>query len=160
MLFTKILGNITDLEDYKNYKIDRIILKSDDLEKKILRVTTVNGIEHGIDLKESGDKLTNGSILFDDGELLIIVETELERALIISPTTMEQMGEIAHFLGNMHTPIKIENDKIYLHYDKYLENTLKEKNYPFEIKNFKFKKALRHIDHSHGHIHQHGHSHE
>lgn len=157
MLFEKILGNIKDFNNKKDYEIEKIIIKSDDLEKRILRVTSENGNEYGISLKDSGTKLENGSVLFDDGKKLIIIETDLEKVLVISPKDMDQMGEIAHFLGNMHTPIKIEHSKIYLHYDKYLDNTLKEKKYTFEIEYLKFKRALRHIEHSHGH---HGHSHD
>ena len=157
MLFEKLLGNIKDIDNKNNYEIEKIIIKSDDLEKRILRVESLSGNEYGINLKDSKNKLENGSILYNDGKRIVVVETDLEKVLVISPKDMNQMGEIAHFLGNMHTPIKIENEKIYLHYDKYLDNTLKEKKYPFDIEYLKFKKALRHIEHSHGH---HGHSHD
>lgn len=157
MLFEKVLGNIKDIKDKDSYEVEKIIIKSDDLEKKILRVESVNGNEYGISLKESGDKLENGSILYNDGTKIIFIETDLEKVLVISPKDMNQMGEIAHFLGNMHTPIKVENGKIYLHYDKYLDNTLKEKKCPFDIEYLKFKRALRHIEHSHG---NHGQSHD
>lgn len=157
MLFEKVLGNIKDIDNKDSYEIEKIIVKSDDLEKKILRVKSSTGNEYGISLKESGDRLENGSILYNDGKKIVIVETDSEKVLVISPQNMNQMGEIAHFLGNMHTPIKIENGKIYLHYDKYLDNTLKEKKWAFDIEYLKFKKALRHVEHSHGH---HGHSHD
>ncbi|WP_432205031.1 urease accessory protein UreE [Cetobacterium somerae] len=157
MLFEKILGNIKNIKNKEDFEIERIIIKSDDLEKRILRVHSEDDNEYGISLKESGMKLENGSILYNDGKKVVIVETDLEKVLVISPKDMNQMGEIAHFLGNMHTPVKIENGKIYLHYDKYLDNTLKEKKCPFEVEYIKFKKALRHIEHSHGH---HGHSHD
>ena len=42
MLFEKILGNINDIDNRDNYEIEKIIIKSDDLEKKILRVESVN----------------------------------------------------------------------------------------------------------------------
>lgn len=157
MLFEKVLGNIKDIDNKDSYEIEKIIVKSDDLEKKILRVKSSTGNEYGISLKESGDRLENGSILYNDGKKIVIVETDSEKVLVISPQNMNQMGEIAHFLGNMHTPIKIENEKIYLHYDKYLDNTLKEKKWTFDIEYLKFKKALRHVEHSHGH---HGHNHD
>lgn len=34
MLFEKILGNINDIDNRDNYEIEKIIIKSDDLEKK------------------------------------------------------------------------------------------------------------------------------
>ena len=157
MLFEKILGNLKELKDKAHYEIEKIVVKSDDLERKIMRVTSDKGVEYGISLKESGDKLENGAILYNDGKKIIIIETDVEKALVVSPKDMNQMGEIAHFLGNMHTPVKVENNKIYLHYDKYLDNTFKEKNYPFEIEYIKFKKALRHAEHGHGHLHGHAH---
>lgn len=157
MLFERILGNIKEINNLDDYQIDNIVIKSDDLEKKILRVVSEKNLDCGISLKESGQKLEDGSILYNDGKKLIVVRANLEKIIVIKPENITQMGEIAHFLGNMHSPINIENGKIYIGYDKYLAEIFKEKGFPYEVEKLRLEKALRHIEQMHG---LHGHSHD
>ena len=37
MVFERVLGNIKDIENINNYHVEKIILKSDDLLKRIIK---------------------------------------------------------------------------------------------------------------------------
>ena len=62
MIFTKVDALVKDI-DVDKYHIETVILSSDDLNKKIIRVKSDHGNEFGIRL-DKGQKLQNGSAFF------------------------------------------------------------------------------------------------
>ena len=56
-----------------NWKIDPEI-KSEKVPKLILQPVVENALEHGLDLKEEGDKILNLSFVSDGDDVLISVE--------------------------------------------------------------------------------------
>ena len=77
MIFTKVDALVKDI-DVDKYHIETVILSSDDLNKKIIRVKSDHGNEFGIRL-DKGQKLQNGSAFFiDDHHVLAIgVESQI-----------------------------------------------------------------------------------
>lgn len=59
MIFTKVDALVKDI-DVDKYHIETVILSSDNLNKKIIRVKSDHGNEFGIRL-DKGQKLQNGS---------------------------------------------------------------------------------------------------
>ncbi|WP_300331599.1 urease accessory protein UreE [Fusobacterium sp.] len=159
MILDKILGNIKDMEhhheecehhhhDEYHIHIERIYLESDELLKRVLRVKTDHGNEYGISLPK-GSEMKDGDILFNDGHSMIIVSVKEDDVLVITPRDINEMGEVAHNLGNKHLPVQIEEGKIIIQYDYLVEKFLQEIKVEFERKNMKLKQAFRHVDHSH-----------
>ncbi|WP_300360904.1 urease accessory protein UreE [Fusobacterium sp.] len=159
MILDKILGNIKDMEhhheecehhhhDEHHIHIERIYLESDELLKRVLRVKTDHGNEYGISLPK-GSEMKDGDILFNDGHNMIIVSVKEDDVLVITPRDINEMGEVAHNLGNKHLPVQIEEGKIIIQYDYLVEKFLQEIKVEFERKNMKLKQAFRHVDHSH-----------
>ncbi|SUL37589.1 Urease accessory protein UreE [Staphylococcus aureus] len=73
------------------------------------RVVTDHGTEIGIRLKQPID-LQYGDILYADDHNMIIVDVNSEDLLVIQPRTLQEMGDIAHQLGNRHLPATIYRD--------------------------------------------------
>ena len=147
MILDKILGNIKDMTDIHCH-IERIYLESDELLKRVLRVTSDHGHEYGIYLPK-GSEMKDGDILFNDGHNIVVISVKEDDVIVITPRDINEMGEIAHNLGNKHLPVQIEDGKIIIQYDYLIEKFLQDLKVNFERKNMKLKQAFRHVDHSH-----------
>lgn len=147
MILDKILGNIKDMEDIHCH-IERIYLESDELLKRVLRVTSDHGHEYGISLPK-GSEMRDGDILFNDGHNMVVISVKEDDVIVITPRDINEMGEVAHNLGNKHLPVQIEDGKIIIQYDYLVEKFLQDLQVNFERKNMKLKQAFRHVDHSH-----------
>ena len=121
MIFTKVDALVKDI-DVDKYHIETVILSSDDLNKKIIRVKSDHGNEFGIRL-DKGQKLQNGSAFFID-----------------------EMGITAHILGNTHKPIEVKDAKIYLEVDPVVEQVLTQKEIAYTIEEVVLDKPLRHVN--------------
>jgi len=147
MILDKILGNIKDMEDIHCH-VERIYLESDELLKRVLRVTSDHGHEYGISLPK-GSEMRDGDILFNDRHNMVVISVKEDDVIVITPRDINEMGEVAHNLGNKHLPVQIEDGKIIIQYDYLVEKFLQNLQVNFERKNMKLKQAFRHVDHSH-----------
>jgi urease accessory protein len=147
MIIENILGNIATIEK-KAPHIERVYVESDALVKRIQRVVTDHGKEIGIRLKENKD-LVDGDILYMDERNMIVIQVLADDILTICPTSIQQMGEIAHQLGNRHLPAQFEGNEMLVQYDYLVEDLLKQLDIPYRREERKVKQAFRHIGHSH-----------
>jgi urease accessory protein len=147
LIIEKIIGNVENM-GLNGRHIERVYLSSDELVKRIQRVTTDHGKEIGIRLKDPKD-LTDGDILFMDQHNAIIVSVTADDLLVIRPVSIKQMGEISHQLGNRHLPAQFDEDVMLVQYDYLVEELLVQLNIPYNRENRKVKQAFRHIGHQH-----------
>lgn len=151
LIIERIENNLEDLkkEELLNRHIERVYLESAHLVKRIQRVKTDHGREIGIRLKDPRD-LVAGDILYMDDKNMIVIDVVADDLLVISPRNLEEMGTIAHQLGNRHLPAQFEDDVMMVQYDYLVEELLKELQIPFKREDRKVRQAFRHIGHSHG----------
>jgi len=148
MIIEQIVGNVEDIPASGRH-IERVYLSSDDLVKRIQRVTTDHGKEVGIRLKEPKD-LIDGDILCMDEHNMIVISVMNDDLLVIQPTNIKQMGEIAHQLGNRHLPAQFEGEDMLVQFDYLVQELLEQLDVPYSRQIRKVKKAFRHIGHQHG----------
>ncbi|MFM1654911.1 urease accessory protein UreE [Brevibacillus sp. B_LB10_24] len=151
MIIEQILSDLEHvrIDDRRNRHLEKVYLHSDDLVKRIQRVVTDHGRELGISLREPRD-LMDGDVLYMDDESMIVIEVIPEDLLVISPRSMQEMGEVAHKLGNRHLPAQFQEDRMLVQYDYLVEAMLDEENIPYAREKVKVKNAFRHVGHSHG----------
>ncbi|PYZ93315.1 urease accessory protein UreE [Salipaludibacillus keqinensis] len=147
MIIEKIVGNLSTTTEQPPH-LERVYMESDELVKRIQRVTTDHGKEIGIRLPENRE-LADGDILFQDDNNMIVVSVTKDDLLAIQPISIQQMGDIAHQLGNRHLPAQFEGEEMLVQYDYLVEKLLKELEIPYKRENRKVRKAFRHIGHSH-----------
>lgn len=147
MIIEKVIGNVETLEN-KGLHVERVYMNSDDLLKRIKRAVTDHGNELGIRLKEN-QELHDGDILYMDNRNMIVVSVLEDDVLTITPRSMEQMGEIAHQLGNRHLPAQFEANDMIVQYDYLVEELLEGLGIPYRREKRKMKQAFRHIGHHH-----------
>lgn len=150
MIIESIITNIDEMpmEELSKRHKEKILLESSDLVKRIQKVTTDHGKEIGIRLKNPRD-LKAGDVLFMDDKNMIIVDVLSDDLLVIRPRSLQEMGTIAHQLGNRHLPAQFENDEMLVQYDYLVEDLLQELQIPYQREARKVKQAFRHIGHSH-----------
>ncbi|MEB6275331.1 urease accessory protein UreE [Staphylococcus xylosus] len=149
MIIEEIVGNIANISDNdKGKHIEKVYLENSDLVKRIQRVKTDHGNEIGIRLKQPID-LQYGDILYKDDTNMIVVDVNSEDLLVIKPRSLQEMGDIAHQLGNRHLPAQFTETEMLVQYDYLVESLLKDLGIPYEHEDRKVNKAFRHIGHSH-----------
>ncbi|XZI52907.1 urease accessory protein UreE (plasmid) [Clostridium perfringens] len=151
MIFEEVIGNINDIENLSDFHIEVIYLDSDNLSKRILRVISDHDNEYGIYLGDKDTSLSNGDILFNDGKNLIVIKTNSEDVIVIRPNDINEMGVVAHLLGNTHVPVQIKDGKIILQYDYVIEKMLKDMNIKYSLENISLEKAMKHVNYAHKH---------
>lgn len=147
MIIERIVGNIETAEKLAPHK-EKVYMESSDLVKRIQRITTDHGKEIGIRLKDAKD-LQDGDILYQDEKNMIVISVLADDLLVISPTSLQQMGEIAHQLGNRHLPAQFEGGEMLVQYDYLVEDLLKQLSIPHHREERKVRQAFRHIGHKH-----------
>ena len=106
MIVTSITENTHDLpaQALAGLHIEHVVLPLEDLAKRIQRVRTDHGRELGIRLSPGAPDLRDGDVLARDDRAAVVVRLEPSDVLVIAPATIEQMGVVAHNLGNRHLP--------------------------------------------------------
>ncbi|QNQ80929.1 urease accessory protein UreE [Lactobacillus sp. PV034] len=150
MILTEIYRNVDDIPKIDSYHIETAVVKSDDLLKSILRVKSDHGNEYGIRLENKNDVLENGSAFLLGDKHLLVLSVLADEAIVIRPKDIDQMGVIAHLLGNLHKPVEVKNGEITLLLDKVVVNTLEKENIDYSIEKIKFDKPLKYVDLSNG----------
>ena len=150
MVFERVLGNIKDIKNIKDFHVEKITLKSDDVVKRIIRVTSDHGHEYGISL-DKGKTLNNGDILLNDGHNLVVIQYESNDILVIKPTSINEMGKIAHELGNRHLPAQFKDGTMIVEYDSLVEDKLKHDKIDYTREDRVLEKAFRHVEFEHRH---------
>jgi len=147
MIIEKVIGNVATIEETIPH-IERVFMESDALLKRVQRVTTDHGNELGIRLKEN-KSLVDGDVLYMDENNMIIVAVMPDDLLTIMPTSIQQMGEIAHQLGNRHLPAQFEGKLMLVQYDYLVEELLQKLEVPYKREKRRVKQAFHHIGHRH-----------
>ena len=146
MILTDVFNTVDEIKNLSDFHIETAMVKSDDLMKSILRVTTDHGNDYGIRLSDSSQVLENGSAFkLSDGELLVLSVIP-DEMIVVKPSGIDEMGELAHMLGNLHKPVQIADGTISLLFDKVVAETLKARNIPFAVESIQLEQPLRYAD--------------
>lgn len=150
MIIEKIVTNLEQMDksEIEKRHIEKVYLESAHLMKRIQRVKTDHGKELGIRLSEPRD-LVAGDVLYMDDHNMIVIDVISDDLLVIQPRSIQEMGNIAHQLGNRHLPAQFEDEDMLVQYDYLVEELLVQLGIPFKREDRKVKQAFRHIGHSH-----------
>lgn len=163
MIVTEIVGNVDEAsisERIRGAHVEKVMLPSDDLRKRIQRVTTDHGTELGLRLAPGAADLRDGDVLHIDasGERMnaIVVHTLPTDVLVIAPATIRQMGFVAHSLGNRHLQAQFFDadseygaDVMVVQYDHTVEDFLTHHNVAYSRQERVMPVPFRHAEHTH-----------
>tara|TARA_Y100001936_G_scaffold253666_1_gene319896 strand:- start:11597 stop:12127 length:531 start_codon:yes stop_codon:yes gene_type:complete len=156
MIIKEILGNKSNI-DLTNLEIDILELEWFETSKRIQSRTTVNGITVSIKFLREGQYLSQGDILFKNDKKAITVNIKECEAIVVSPTSLLEMGTICYEIGNKHAPLFIQNNQILIPFEEPIFKWLNASGYHPLKENRQLKNMLRSTQGSHGHS-QHEHN--
>ncbi|MEH0109417.1 urease accessory protein UreE [Tersicoccus sp. MR15.9] len=161
MIVEQIAGNLAELTDEERagVHVERVVLPSAALVKRIQRVTTDHGRELGLRLRAApgpdGD-LKDGDILLRDDAGLVAVAVLPTDVLVIAPESVLQMGVTAHALGNRHLQAQFFGadsgyaaDVMVVQYDHTVQGWLEQHGVPFDRQERVLPVPFRHAEHTH-----------
>jgi len=168
MILTEVYRNIDDIPNLDSYHIEVAEVKSDDLMKSILRVTSDHGNDYGIRLEDESQVLENGTAFLVGDKRLLVLSVISDQVIVITPDDIDQMGRIAHLLGNLHKPVQVKDGTITLLFDKVVAETLEQQGFSYQVTKKQLERPMEYVnlahshshDHEHEHPHEHGHDHE
>jgi urease accessory protein len=141
------LGNVATFA-VEGRTIERIMVPSDALAKRILRLSTSRG---EVGLRLEGTSLRPGDVVFADADLVVVIDVEPDDVIAITPRSTSDAFELGHLLGNRHWPAQVWGSQIVVPYDPVLERTLLERGAAFTRERRVLETAFRHAGAPHGH---------
>ena len=146
MILTEVFGNVADIDDLDSYHVETCMVKSEDLAKRILRVTSDHGQDYGIRLDDASDPLSNGAAFLKEPGKLVVLSVIPDEMIVVTPDGIDEMGIIAHFLGNLHKPVQVKDATIALLYDPVVEKALEQQGIAYVVKELELDAPLKYVD--------------
>lgn len=163
MIVDKILGN-THTDDgaalVQGAHLEKVVLPSADLVKRIQRLTTDHHTELGLRLPAGSPDLKDGDILVLDSsgakKNAVVVSVLPTDVLVICPESIYEMGVVAHSLGNRHLQAQFfaadseyEAEVMVVQYDHTVEDYLKHNGVSYNRQERVMPVPFRHAEHTH-----------
>lgn len=152
MIIEKIIGHLNDSND-EDLEIETIEIPYEMLNKDVFRATSNEGKEYGFNIDHKKHPLHNNDIIDQSGNHIVVIKVLPQRMIVIHPKDIDEMGVIAHLLGNTHKPISVSNGEITLEVDPVVENLLKDRHINYHIENIVLDEPLRYVNLTHEHHH-------
>ena len=112
---------------------------------------TRQGVDVAIKFLREGQRLREGDILYEDGEKAIVVNVLETEAIVITPTSMLEMGTVCYEIGNKHIPLFIQEDKVLLPFEMPMYRWFEASNFRPERQTVKLLNLLKSNVEPHGH---------
>jgi len=109
---------------------DRLPLEWFETRKRILRRTTLGGIELSLKFLQENPELTEGDVLFESDALLIAVTVIPCNCIVIRPADLLQTAAVCYEIGNRHLPLYYDDCELLVPFDKPLMQLLQQQNIP------------------------------
>jgi urease accessory protein len=104
-----------------------VMMTAEERRKVRKRLLFPDGVEIGLALP-TGTVLTPGTVLYKTSKAYV-VEAALEHVLVIQPKNLTEVAKVAHFVGNLHRDIDMQDEAILVLYEPALEIRLQKLGY-------------------------------
>ena len=150
MVITEKVGNIKTIQPGDRV-IDHLELEWYETSKRILHKQTNSGKEISLKFLNQAQNLTEGDILYEDHETLVVVQVRPCETIVINPVSMYEMAYICYEIGNKHLPLFYENDELLIPYEAPLLRILQASGLNPLVGDRKLLHQLRTTVSPHGH---------
>ncbi len=127
MLIQHKIGNIATSPSNKT--IDWLTLEWHESNKRIMSKKTLSGREISLRFLNNNPQLTEGDMLFEDDNCLIVVTIQPCECMVIKPINMFEMASVCYEIGNKHLPLFFEEDAVLVPYEEPLFKLLSAQGY-------------------------------
>ena len=142
MVIQQKKGN-TNSTSISSRSIDWLELKWYETNKRILRKKTKSGTDVSLKFLKENPVLTEGDILYEDPQTIIVVTVLPCDCIIIKPTNMFEMASVCYEIGNKHLPLFYENDELLVPFELPLFRLLSAQGYEVRQEERKLLQPLK-----------------
>ena len=150
MIINKKIGNLDSLSA-AGRQVDWLCLEWYETNKRILRKKTQSGREISLKFMNENPGLTQGDILFEDGQTIIAVDVQPCDCLVIYPKDMKEMASVCYEIGNKHLPLFFESNYLLVPFEQPLFRLLTAQGYDVKQEKRKLLNPLKTTVSPHGH---------
>ncbi len=108
MIVNSILGNIFHDKAWEKHSIDYLELEWYELNKRVMRKTTTNMLEIGVNINQENIAFSDGDILGINQDTIIVVNVKPCECIAIKPKNNLELARICYEIGNRHAPLFID----------------------------------------------------
>lgn len=105
-----------------------VIMTAEERRRVRRRLIFSDSVEIGLALP-TGTVLTPSTVLYKTSTKAYVVEAAFEQVLVVQPKNLGEAAKIAHFIGNLHRDIDMQNDAIIVLYEPAIEIRLQKLGY-------------------------------
>jgi urease accessory protein len=116
MIIKEKIGSIKDI-DTTGLAIDYLELEWYETTKRILHKKTTSRKEVVLKFLNGRQYLTEGDVVYQDSESLIVVSIIACDAIVLKPSSMYEMAFACYEIGNKHLPLFYERDELLVPYE-------------------------------------------
>ena len=116
MIIKEKIGSVKEI-DINDRVIDYVELQWYETTKRILHKRTNAGKEIVLKFLNQSQNLTEGDVLFQDAQSLVVVSIQPCEVIVIRPNSMYEMAYLCYEIGNKHLPLFYENDELLVPYE-------------------------------------------
>lgn len=150
MIIHEITGN-TATTDISNLEVDLLEIEWFETTKRIQRRKTNQGMEIAIKFIQEGQRLHQDDILYRDAEKVVVVNIKPCEAIVMTPSSLLEMGTICYEIGNKHLPLFIQDDQIMMPFETPMFRWLEASGYAPNKKEVRLLHLLKSNVAPHGH---------
>lgn len=127
MLIQQKQGNIATTPTKK--KIDCLSLQWYEANKRIMSKRTEEGRDISLRFLNGNPNLTQGDILFEDENSIVVVDIQPCDCIVVKPINMFEMASVCYEIGNKHLPLFFEDDAVLVPFEQPLFKLLSAQGY-------------------------------
>lgn len=150
MTISETLGTISH-STINGKSIDYLDLEWFESTKRIQRKKTRQGEDIASKFLREGQRLREGDILFENEKKIIVVNILETETIVISPSSMLEMGTVCYEIGNKHIPLFIQENKVLLPFEMPMFRWLEVSGFKPEKQSVKLLNLLKSNVEPHGH---------
>lgn len=141
---------------HRHREFEAVRMENEQLARRVLRLRTDAGREVSMRLPPGSAALRPGDVIAVTPSSFIVVESDSTSVVVVRPTSLRQMGEAAHALGNRHRQVQFFDadsrfgQVVFLTpADHTVADYLTSAGVPFTIEDVTLDEPFRHAEHTH-----------
>lgn len=149
MIIKEKIGNLYSF-NANNRSIDTVAIEWHEANKRIIHKKLTSGKDVVMKFMNEAPSLTEGDVLWQDENSIIVVEIKPCEAIVIHPLSMYEMASVCYEIGNKHLPMFFDNNDIIVPFDAPVFRLLLAAGYKLKRENRKLVNALKTTVSPHG----------